>query len=240
MQCLILAGGLGTRMRDIAGDLPKTLIPIAGEPFAHHQLRWLAREGVKRVVYSIGYGGDQIRAAVGDGSTFGLAVDWCDEGEHLRGTGGAVRLACDRGLLDERFLLLYGDSWLPIEIAPVWAHALQVDGCLMTVIRNDDRWDRSNAIFSDGMVRLYDKRVTSPADAGMAFIDYGLSVLLRQTVVARVPAGVAYDLADMLSPLSREGLLYGYEVHRRFYEIGSPSGFAEVEALLTTRRDGKQ
>ncbi|RTL60502.1 MAG: nucleotidyl transferase [Hyphomicrobiales bacterium] len=233
MQCLILAGGLGTRMRLVAGTLPKAILPVGGEPFAHHQLRWLARQGVQRVVYSIGYGGDQIRAAVGDGSPFGLRIDWCDEGSDLRGTGGAVRLACDRGLMEPRFLLLYGDSWLPIEIGPVWAHAVALDRNVMTVIRNEGRWDRSNAIFADGMVSRYDKRTPSPDAAGMRYIDYGLSVFLRKTVMELIPRDQPCDLADMLTKLSEAGDLCGFEVFQRFYEIGSPEGLEEVRALIS-------
>ena len=232
MQCLILAGGLGTRIRAVAGEVPKALIPVAGEPFAYHQLRWLARQGVRRVVYSIGYGGKQLRAAIGDGSVFGIQIEWCDEGDELRGTGGAVRLAVDLGMMDERFFLLYADSWLPIEIAPTWRRALVVGGDLMTVIRNEGRWDRSNAIYADGMVKLYDKNIASPETAGMAYTDYGLSVVLRQSVIDRIPPNVPYDIANMMTELSREGRLYGFEVDQRFYEIGSPNGLAEVQSLL--------
>jgi len=109
MQCLILAGGLGTRMRPYTDAMPKALIPVAGMPFAHHQLAWLASAGVERVVYSIGYKGDMIRGFVGDGGRWGLRVTFVDEGEELLGTGGAVRKAVDVEACDSRFLVLYGD-----------------------------------------------------------------------------------------------------------------------------------
>ena len=120
MQCLILAGGLGTRMRGIAGDLPKTLLPVLGRPFADHQLRWLAAAGVARIVYAIGHQGTAIREFVGDGGDWGLDVVYSDEGDAGLGTAGALRLAVDRGVMDEGFLVLYGDSYLPIDLAPVW------------------------------------------------------------------------------------------------------------------------
>jgi len=95
VQCLILAGGLATRLRPVTETVAKAVMPVAGRPFAEYQLEWLARAGVTDVVYAIGFHGDQIRAAVGDGSRFGIRVTYVDEGEILLGTGGAVRLAYD-------------------------------------------------------------------------------------------------------------------------------------------------
>src|SRR5919197_6751225 len=97
LQCVILAGGLGTRMRPATEAIPKALVPVLGSPFADWQLRLLASRGVERVVYSVGYRGDMLRDHVGDGSCFGLQVAWVDEGDDLRGTGGALRLAPDSG-----------------------------------------------------------------------------------------------------------------------------------------------
>ena len=179
---VILAGGLGTRMRDRAGELPKALVEVAGEPFAHHQLRLLAGQGVREVVFVIGFRGEKLRAAIGDGSRFGLSVGYVDEGEELHGTGGALRYALDADALTDPIAVLYGDSYLPIELAPVWA-AFAESGrlALMTVLRNEDRWDRSNAVVEDDVVVLYDKR-PEERTARMAWIDYGLTVLSREVV----------------------------------------------------------
>src|SRR4051812_1975290 len=122
MQCVILAGGLATRMRPITETIPKALIPVAGLPFIDHQLAWMAGHGVTRVVLSGGYRGDMLRAHVASGSRWGMEVQVVDEGTVLRGTAGALRLALDRGALDEGFLVTYGDSFLPIDFAPVWRH----------------------------------------------------------------------------------------------------------------------
>ena len=100
-ECVILAGGVASRLGAQAGELPKTLVPVAGRPFADYQLTWLAEEGVEDVVYCIGYRGDQIRDYVGDGARWGLSVTYVDEGADLRGTGGALRLAYDEGALAE-------------------------------------------------------------------------------------------------------------------------------------------
>src|SRR4030088_978187 len=99
MQCVVLAGGLGTRMGAWTKRMPKPLIPVGGRPFAELQIEWLASQGVTDVVYSIGYRGDMLREALGDGSRWDLPIRYVDEGADLRGTGGALRLAADHGAL---------------------------------------------------------------------------------------------------------------------------------------------
>jgi NDP-sugar pyrophosphorylase family protein len=218
-------------MRPLTDELPKTLLSVGGVPFASHQLDWLAREGVDSVVYCIGYRGDLIREYVDTGACWGVAVDFVDEGDDLRGTAGALRLAHDEGVLRERFFVLYGDSYLPISLEPVW-HAFAASGlpALMTVLRNEDRWDRSNAAVEDGLVTSYDK--TAQDDDTLQWIDYGLSALQASLVAERVPAGEKTDLADVLRELSAERLLAAYEVEERFFEIGSPLGLDELERHL--------
>lgn len=230
-QVVIVAGGLGTRVRQIARDLPKALIPVAGEPFVHHQLRLLRRQGVRDVVVVTGYGGALIAESVGDGTAFGLSVRYVDEGDVLHGTAGALRVALDAGALSRSFGVLYGDSYLPIELAPVWATFEDArQPALMTVLRNEDRWDRSNAVLEGGAVVLYDKR-REARDPRMAWIDYGLGVLDRR-VVESVPAAAVADLADVYRELSVRGDLAGLEVTSRFYEVGSPAGIADLEEYL--------
>lgn len=236
MQCVILAGGLATRMRPLTTQIPKALIPVEGKAFADHQLAWLASHGVDEVVLSIGYLGDMLRAHVGDGARYGLTVRYVDEGPELRGTAGALRLALDEGALAESFLLTYGDSFLPVDFAGVFAafQAAATPG-LMTVFRNEGRWDTSNVIFDGRMVTLYDKfrRARPPED--FTFIDYGLLGLTRQAIADAVPAGAKADLAGLLFDLSVRGQLAGMEVHERFYEIGSPAGLEDFAGWLRRR-----
>lgn len=233
---MILAGGLGTRMQAVAGPLPKALIPVGGQPFIHHQLTWLADQGVSYVVLCIGHLGSAIREFVGDGSRWGLHVAYVDEGSDLRGTGGALRLALDQGVLPGLFAVLYGDSYLPIRLAPVVkAYEQSSLPALMTVFRNGGRWERSNARLEGGRVVLYDKWHTDPAGGGLEFVDYGLSVLRRHVVADGVPPGQAFDLARLFHRLSVDGLLAGHEATQRFFEVGSPGGLRDLEAHLAGR-----
>ncbi len=228
MQCVILAGGRGTRLATGFPDIPKHLVPVGGVPFADHQLRWLQRQGVTDIVYSIGYLGSQIRDYVGTGERYGLAVCYVDEGEVLRGTGGAIRLAHDHGVLHEAFFLLYGDSWLDIDLADVMATFKQSNSdALMTVYKNQGSFDRSNAVFDGTHVR-YDKIDPSP---DMLWIDYGVSVMAR-FVADSISPDIAVDLASVFHELGEVGALGGYEAVNRFYEVGTPASLAELEARL--------
>lgn len=231
-QIVVLGGGLGSRMATVTDGLPKSLIPILGEPFVHHQLRLLASQGIREVVYVIGFRGEQIRSAVRDGTEFGLAVSYVDEGDQLHGTGGALRFAHDAGALHDIFGVVYGDSYLPIDLCPVWAAFDSSDSpALMTVLRNEDLWDRSNAVFEDGRVVMYDKRI-DVRDTRMQWIDYGLSVLRREVVESIPIGGAPCDLGDVYRELSLQGNLAGFEVTTRFFEVGSIEGVTALESLL--------
>lgn len=234
--CVILAGGLGTRMRSRTGPLPKALIPVAGHPFVHHQLAWLAGQGVTSVVLCIGYQGEALRAFVGDGRRWRLSVTYVDEGLDLRGTAGALRLALDEGALPPEFLVLYGDSYLPVSL-PLVVEAFERSGlpALMTVFRNEGRWEHSNVRYEAGRVVLYHKGHADPDAGGLHFVDYGLSVLARDVVASLVAPGQVVDLAAVFHRLSVDGALAGHEVHERFFEVGSPAGLRDLEEHLVGR-----
>ena len=223
----ILSGGLATRLRPLSEKIPKALLPVAGRPFLAHQLDLLKNQGVRRVVACVGYLGEKIREALPDGRPWGLTLQYSFDGPALLGTGGAVRHALP--LLGERFFVLYGDSYLPTNYGAVaQAFARSGQPALMTVFRNEGKWDTSNVVFRDGQIVVYDKRERTPA---MQHIDYGLSALTPQAF-AGLESKTPLDLAEVFQKLVVQGQLAGYEVHERFYEAGSQAGLAELEALL--------
>jgi NDP-sugar pyrophosphorylase family protein len=165
---------------------------------------------------------------VGDGLRFGLRVDYSYDGDRLLGTGGALRKALP--LLGDAFFVFYGDSYLPIGFVDVEASFLaQGQPALMTVLKNGDRWDKSNVLFSAGRLHEYNKHAPSE---DMAYIDYGLGVLSSGLLLS-YPEDQPFDLAEVYHRLSLDGRLAGYEVFERFYEIGSFEGLKETEAYLT-------
>jgi NDP-sugar pyrophosphorylase family protein len=234
LQCVLLAGGLGTRVRHLTGGGPKALVPINGEPFASHQLRWLTTQGIKQVVYSIGHGGEAIRAFVGDGANWGLHVTYLEDGPKLLGTAGALRRGLAVGAIDDTFLVLYGDAFLPVSYPPVVA-SFEQSGlpALMTVFRNEDAWGPSNVVFADGRIQLHDKRPEAKRP-DMHHIDYGLSIVTAGPLEEHVADGDVADLSDVFRELSTRGLLAGFEVHQRFYEVGSAAGIADLEVHLAS------
>jgi len=226
----ILAGGLASRLHPLTASVPKSLLEIAGRPFILHQLELLRSQGIDRVVLCVGHLGEQIQRLVGDGRELGLKVDYSFDGNPLRGTGGALKHAL--ALLGNSFLVLNGDSYLPCALADIQA-AYHAAGrlALMAVVRNDNRWDRSNVLLSDGELIEYNKRSQR---SGMAHIDFGVSVFSSR-VFAGYGTTRVIDLADICHDLCVAGQLAAFEVNGRFYEIGSLQGIAATEDFLRRR-----
>jgi N-acetyl-alpha-D-muramate 1-phosphate uridylyltransferase len=227
----ILAGGLGTRLGELTKSIPKALIEVNGEPFIAHQLRLLRQNGVDHVVLCVSHLGEAIRGFVGDGSAFDLRVEYSYDGPVLLGTAGAIRQA--QPLLGEQFFILYGDSYLPCDYRVV-ANSFQASGKsgLMTVFRNEGRWDSSNVEYSDARILAYDKKNRTPR---MEFIDYGLG-MLRAEALARIPDGQPFDLAQLYQDLLHDDQLAAFEVKMRFYEIGSLEGIQDLSNYLAVSK----
>jgi NDP-sugar pyrophosphorylase family protein len=230
LPTVILAGGLATRLGDLTRARPKCLVDVNGEPFLFHQLRKLKSQGAGRVLMCVGYLGEQVVEAAGDGSAFGLEVEYAFDGPELRGTGGAIRRVLDR--LPGRFFVLYGDSYLDCDHAAAQA-AFEESGklALMTVFANHELWDTSNVEFSEGRILAYDKVDRTPR---MRHIDYGLGLFDRRAF-DDAPAGEAFDLARVYRAMLGRGQLAAFEVFERFYEVGSHAGLEETRRFLAAR-----
>ncbi len=223
----ILAGGLATRLKPITEKVPKLLVEVAGEPFFSHQIRLLRNSGLRHLVVCVGYLGDRIVEAYGDGSKWGVKIEYSFDGPKLLGTGGALIRALP--LLGEAFYVLYGDSYLPIDYRAVGDAFLKSGKLgLMTVFENREKYDSSNVWYEGGQIRAYDKKTKLPA---MRHIDYGLGVF-RRPAFDSFPRGESVDLADVQKSLLARGELAGFEVTQRFYEIGSHAGLSELDHLL--------
>ena len=223
----ILAGGMATRLRPITEKIPKLLVEVAGEPFFSHQIRLLKRAGLTRLVLCVGYLGEKIVELYGDGSKWGVSIDYAFDGPKLLGTGGALIAALSK--LDDAFYVLYGDSYLPIDYQAAGDFFLKSGRLgLMTVFENREQYDASNVWFEHGEIKVYDKKARLPQ---MHHIDYGLGAFhaaafdgfSRDTVV---------DLAEVQKSLVDRRQLAGYEIKQRFYEIGSHEGLQELDQLL--------
>jgi N-acetyl-alpha-D-muramate 1-phosphate uridylyltransferase len=223
----IMAGGLGTRLQPITSSIPKSLVEVKGEPFIVHQLRLLRANQIERAVVCVGYLGEMIREAIGEGSVQGVQINYAFDGSTPRGTAGAIKNALP--LLGEAFFVLYGDSYLPCDYRAVQTAFLEggKQG-LMTVFRNEGLFDKSNVEFDDGAIVAYEKK--NPT-VRMHYIDYGLGVF-QASAFGEIPDGVAYDLAAIYQDLLKRGQLAGFEIKQRFYEIGSLQGLQDTAEFL--------
>jgi NDP-sugar pyrophosphorylase family protein len=229
MQVVILAGGLSTRLGDTTRATPKALLAVGGRPFLAWQLELLVRSGYRDVLVLTGHLGDAIATFLGDGSAFGVRARALGDGPELLGTAGALRHALD-ALADE-FLVTYGDSYLPFDYAAplvdLGAHPEALG--TMSVFPNAGRWDASNVLVRGDTVVRYEKGSNDPS---LDHIDYG-AIALRRSVVAEIPAGAVLGLHTVQTDLARRGVLRAYVAPKRFYEIGSPGGLAELDQLLS-------
>ncbi|HTZ60826.1 MAG TPA: nucleotidyltransferase family protein [Acidobacteriaceae bacterium] len=231
----ILAGGLATRLRPVTETVPKVLLEVAGKPFLEHQLAQLREQGVEEVVLCVGYLGEMIRERYGDGRCQGVRISYSFDGPKLLGTGGAIRNALP--LLGEAFFVMYGDSYLRIdfgEVESAFRHSAKPG--LMTIYHNRGLWDVSNVCYGNGTIERYDKALRDPK---MQHIDYGLSVF-KSEVFAEYPADTVLDLAQVMRALVDRGQMAGFEAKERFYEIGSPEGWRELDQFLQSNVPQKQ
>ena len=205
--------------------VPKSLLLVAGVPFIDLQLQYLKRQGARRVVLCVGYLGEALKTHVGDGSRYGLNVEYSWDGKEPLGTGGAVRKAAC-GLGDSAFFVLYGDSYVSCDLlkaqetlknSPDWA--------LMTVFKNENKWVPSNVEIRDGRIVKYSKEERTPR---MKHVDYGLGLFLSRPFMAHE----FHDLASAYRQFLKEDRLSALEISTRFYEIGSPQGLQELEKHL--------
>jgi NDP-sugar pyrophosphorylase family protein len=235
MPAVILAGGLATRLRPLTEHMPKSLIEVAGRPFLWHQLQLLKRHGVRRAVLAVGFLGEQIRDRFGDGSEVRIALDYSFDGATPLGTAGAVKNALC--FLPQRFFVLYGDSYLTCDYRGV-EDAFLASGRpgLMTVFRNEGAFDTSNVEYDGVRILRYDK---TNRTASMRHIDYGLGAF-HSDAFASIPDG-KLDLVEVYQALLQRRNLAAFEVHERFYEIGSPEGLRDTTRfLLESARDVQQ
>ncbi len=192
----ILAGGLADASATGYRNHPCwALVDVGGRPFAEHQIEWLRSQGVQRIVFCVAFLGERIQQALGDGRQWGVSLEYAFDGVPLLGTGGALRRALP--VLGDAFFVLYGDSLLTMRSPSCGGDAFRAsnqDG-LMTVFRNDDRWDRSNVLFENGHIIRYDK---ADRTVDMRHIDYGLGVLTSRGLFCRFP-DEPFDLPSRLS-----------------------------------------
>ena len=230
MQAAILAGGLGTRLFPLTKTVPKPMVPVAGVPYLEHQIRELRRQQIDDIVLLTGYLGEQIEDYFGDGAKFDVRIRYSRESSPL-GTGGALREAA--ALLESQFLLIYGDSYLPLAYAEVFRRLSGSSAEGLVVVYDNRREDTSVknniALDSSGYVTRYDKDQA----AGLEYVEAGV-LAFRHEVIGRIPRQGAVSLEKEIFPqLIRDRSLISFPTLQRFYDIGTPERLTIIEQLFT-------
>ena len=230
MQAVILAGGLGMRLGDLTSTTPKVMLPFDGKPFLHHVIRLLGSQGIRELVICVGHLGEKVREFFGDGRSTGVNIQYSEEDEKLLGTGGALKKAAH--LLDNCFLVLNGDTYLPIDYREVKKEYSRADCRAMVVVYNNktDTLVKNNiAIDSRKVVVRYDKKGVS---SGLDYVDAGV-VMMRKDVLDYIPEGIPISLEDgIYRPLMERGELTAFITEQRFYDIGTPEQRSVFEKLV--------
>ncbi len=229
MQAVILAGGLGTRLRPATELVPKAMIPVNGRPFLEYQLELLKGAGVNELVVCIGHLGGVIKARFGDGRRHGVRISYSDDGPKLLGPAGALKRA--EPLLDDSFFVTYGDAYLRVDYAAMMKRLLSTRALgMMSVYRNDNRHGTSDLLVRQGRVLRYDKR----GGRGMRWINFGVTAL-RRGALAFIAPGREVGEEEFYGRLIARGDLLAFSVRKRFYEIGNPASLAEFGRFISHR-----
>lgn len=227
MQAVIMGGGLGTRLRPLTFEIPKSMVPVNGKPFLEHQVNHLKESGIKKFLFCIGYLGEQIEEYFGDGERFGVSIQYSVEDKPL-GTGGALKNAEDK--LEEDFVLVNGDTYNPIDIKEVveFYNTKEKKGLVVLYDNHEKIVENNISLGEDGLITAYDKE----SSAGMTHVDAGVYVF-NKSVLSLIPKDKKVSLeTEIFQQLIRQKELVGYATGHRFYDIGTLKRFKKIEEVL--------
>ena len=237
-DCLlvILAGGLGTRLKPLTDKVPKSMLEVEGKPFLEHQIELVKKHGLQNILLLTGHQGETIEKHFQDGSRFGVSIKYSRESSPA-GTAGALKLA--EPLLPAGFLLMYGDAYLDFQYGRLWERFRHcARKAVMAIFRNDNRWGRSNVAYDLPLVVRYCPASEADENRGgqnpLVYIDYGVSAISKD-VLSAIPEGKPWSMEQVFAGLAAARQLDGFELFQRFYEIGSSEGLEDFRGFIRER-----
>jgi NDP-sugar pyrophosphorylase family protein len=231
MQAVILAGGLGTRLRPVTEKIPKPMVPVAGKPFLEHQISCLREQGIQDILLLTGYLGEQIEQFFGDGSEHGVRIAYSKEEVPL-GTAGAVQLAASK--LNDIFLVLNGDTYLPMVYDHVFDLFLRLQPEGLVVARR-----KYGLAAKANLVVAKDWRVVGTDPTHATHINAG-AMVFRKSVLDLIPAEKPHSLdLDLFPKLIERNALRAYETPVEYFDMGTPNGLKSLEDSLSGKSSGE-
>ena len=229
MKAFILAAGLGTRLRSLGLELPKVMVPVGGKPLLEHHLELFRRQGIRELIVNLHYLPEKITSYFGDGSGYGVKITYSRESE-LLGTAGAVK-KMERELLDETFLVFYGDNLVRVEFAPlVEFHRARQALVTVALFGSPEPWT-GGVVETDSngrVLRFVEK--PDPKQVSTNLISAGIFVI-EPSVLEMIPAGQFYDFGkDVFPKLLAEGRpLYATKPEAYIQDVGTPERLAKAQ-----------
>lgn len=225
MKAMILAAGLGKRMRPLTDTLPKPLLPVGGKPLIQYHVENLQRAGVTELIINLAYRGDQIREYLGDGQQFGVDIRYSEEPEPLE-TGGAIQQALAL-LGDEPFLLVNGDVWTDFEFSLLSSLSLP-EGCLghLLMVQNPEH----NPL---GDFALTTQGLLMPRGDAQGYTFSGISLIDPALVSSYPQLRENFPLRECFFWAMDNQQLRGQVLDADWWDIGTPERLAQLDAQLT-------
>ena len=238
MQAIILAGGLGTRLRSVVADKPKPMAYVAGNPFLEYQIAFLKRYQIVDLIFCVGYLHEQIQQHFGCGEKWGVNINYAIEPE-LLGTAGALRNA--EGYLNGSFLVLNGDSYFDVDLNKlIQFHRdkkAREQNCLgtlaLTEVAETSRYGTISVNQDSRILRFSEK--SAPASASSQ-INAGIYVLETE-ILQFIPPSQKVSLEREIFPaiLANGHLLFGCPLNGFFVDIGTPEGYHLFKRYIEER-----
>tara|TARA_B100001057_G_scaffold469929_1_gene530731 strand:+ start:107 stop:814 length:708 start_codon:yes stop_codon:yes gene_type:complete len=228
---IILAGGKGKRIKKFTKKKPKPMVEFLGKPFIEYQIELLKKQQFKRIIISVGHYGKQIIKFFKKKNFSDLNISFSIDGKKPLGTGGALKKIFKNH--KGNFIVMYGDSYLPIDLKKIQEKFIESKkDVLLTIYRNKNKYDKSNIKIKNKKI-YYNKH---HPDIEMNYIDYGLSII-KGKLLKNYYKQKNFDLSDLFNKLCIEQKIAYTIVKKRFYEIGSYKGIEEFKKYIKEKKN---
>lgn len=223
MKAIILAGGRGTRLEPEVTDIPKPMANVASRPFLEWQIDFLTEYEVSDIILSVGYKDGVIRDHFGDGTDFGVDIQYVEESEPL-GTGGAVENAKEHLADEHDFLVLNGDTYLDVDLSDFLAFHRKKPGIATLALSRVKKRQKGGFISLNGQAQI-EKFVEEERESGL--VNGGIRVFDPELFL-HMPEKTKFNLSAVCEELAGENKMYGYQTDGYFKDIGTPERYHEI------------